>query len=88
MRRNNQYKKSKAGWTIFDLLVFIAAAVPAGLISKYLGEKKPGLIFFILYVPLGFLFWGLVFVWGPRAIHRIRHGKGTPHFENGKNEKG
>jgi len=75
MMRNSQQTRSKAGFTIFDLVVFIAAAVPASFISRYCGEKRPGLIFAVSYVPLGFLLWGVVFVWVPRAIHRIRHGK-------------
>ena len=83
MMRNNQQTSSRAGFTIFDLLVFIAAAVPASFISRYFGEKRPGLIFAVFYVPLGFFLWALVFVWVPRGIHRIRHGKDSRSDKTG-----
>ena len=75
--KTNHQRNTKAGFTIFHLLVFILAAVPAAFIAKYFGEKRPGLIFFLCYVPLGSLLWGLTFVWVPRAVHRLKHDKVT-----------
>jgi hypothetical protein len=82
MKRNPQTER-RAGFTIFDLLVFIAAAIPSSFISKHFGEKSPGLIFAVSYVPLGFLLWAIVFVWSPRAVHRIRHGKNSESNKTG-----
>ncbi len=83
MMTRNQDTEPRAGFTIFDLLVFIAAAFPASFISRHFGEKSPGLIFAVSYVPLGFLLWAVVFVWVPRVVHRIRHGK-----DSGSNKTG
>ena len=73
--RDSNNMRSEAGWTIFDLLVFILAAVPATYIGKLFGETKPGLFFFLSYAPLGFLLWGLTFVWIPRLFLRIRQSR-------------
>ena len=83
MMKRNQQTERRAGFTIFDLLVFIAAAVPASYISRHFGEKSPGLIFAVSYVPLGFLLWAVVFVWVPRAVHRIRRDKNSGSNKTG-----
>jgi hypothetical protein len=72
MKPDQDGNSGRSGFTILDLLVFIVAAVPAGLIAKHFGETRPGLIFGISYLPLGVLFWAMTFVWVPLMIQKIR----------------
>jgi hypothetical protein len=68
-------KDLRAGLTIFDLLVFIAACLPAFWVSSYFHDGWRIVVFWICYLVFGVGLWCFVFLWPLPAIARYRQDK-------------
>ena len=60
----------KAGMTIFDVLVFMAACLPAAWVSSYFHGGWKKVVFVISYLVFGCALWSFIFLWLLPLIRR------------------
>jgi hypothetical protein len=67
-------RRERAGITIFDLLVFMAACLPAAWVSSYFHGGWRTVVFVVCYLVFGIGLWSFTFLWALPFIRRHRQG--------------
>jgi hypothetical protein len=68
-------KRSSAGFTIFDVLVLMAACLPAFWVSSYFHGVWREVVFWVCYLVFGAGLWCFIFLWPLPAIVRHQQSK-------------